>query len=105
MRDREIPCGTIIGKVTGGPALSEAIVRRRRDGRGTMRLPSSRVPRGCAVALGCCLVPRPALQCCMPELTRRRYPERPNAGTSTTMTCTSVRRSGIPYDEDPWEWH
>src|SRR5467141_2326617 len=46
MRDWEIPCGTIIGKVTGGPALSEAVVRRRRDGRGTMRLRSSRAPRG-----------------------------------------------------------
>jgi hypothetical protein len=43
----------------------------------------------------------------MPELTRRRYPERPDCWHvyyGDVHAGTIAKRVGIPFDEDPWGW-
>jgi hypothetical protein len=43
----------------------------------------------------------------MPELTRRRYLERPDCWHvyfGDVRVGTISRRSGQPHDEEPWEW-
>jgi hypothetical protein len=43
----------------------------------------------------------------MPALTRRRYPERRDCWHvyyGDVKVGTIAVRSGIPHDEDPWEW-
>jgi hypothetical protein len=43
----------------------------------------------------------------MPELTRRRYLERPDCWHvyyGDVHAGTIARREGIPFDEDPWGW-
>jgi hypothetical protein len=43
----------------------------------------------------------------MPELTRRRYPERPDCWHvyyGDVHVGTIALRTGIPHDEDPWGW-
>src|SRR5882757_8832433 len=43
----------------------------------------------------------------MPELTRRRYPERQDCWHvyfGDVHVGTIARRVGQPHDEDPWEW-
>jgi hypothetical protein len=43
----------------------------------------------------------------MPELTRRRYPERPDCWHvyyGDVHVGTIAIRVGCPHDEDPWEW-
>ena len=43
----------------------------------------------------------------MPELTRRRYPERQDCWHvyyGDVRVGTIARRVGQPHDEDPWEW-
>jgi hypothetical protein len=44
----------------------------------------------------------------MPELTRRRYPKRPDCWHvyfGDVRVGTIARRVGLPHDEDPWEWN
>src|SRR4030088_3456395 len=86
---------------SNGLLSSTVIATKRSAGTETAR------HHGRAVALGCCLAPRPALQCCMPELTRRRYPERPDCWHvyyGDVHVGTIAIRNGNPHDEDPWEW-
>src|SRR3979411_1110379 len=48
-----------------------------------------------------------ALQCGMPTLTARRYPERPDCWHiyyCDVRVGTIARRVGNPFDTDPWEW-
>jgi hypothetical protein len=56
-----------------------------------------------------CLPPSIALQCDMPEFTRRRCPEAReecwHVYYGDVQAGTIAIRSGSPYDEDPWEWH
>jgi hypothetical protein len=43
----------------------------------------------------------------MPDLTRRRYPERPDCWHvyyGDVRVGTIAKRVGIPHDEDPWGW-
>src|SRR6202789_3472538 len=43
----------------------------------------------------------------MPELTRRRYLERPDCWHvyyGDVRVGTIAKRVGIPFDEDPWGW-
>jgi hypothetical protein len=43
----------------------------------------------------------------MPELSRRRYSERPDCWhvyCGDVRVGTIARRTGSPHDEDPWEW-
>src|SRR5258708_25601931 len=43
----------------------------------------------------------------MPQLTRRRYPERPDCWHvyfDDVHVGTIAIRSGIPHDKDPWSW-
>ena len=43
----------------------------------------------------------------MPELTRRRYPERPDCWHvyfGDVQVGTIARRSGVPFDVNQWEW-
>jgi hypothetical protein len=43
----------------------------------------------------------------MPQLTRRRYPERQDCWHiyfGDVQVGTIARRVGQPHDEDPWEW-
>jgi hypothetical protein len=43
----------------------------------------------------------------MPDLTRRRYPERPDCWHifyGDVQAGTIEMRTGIPHDEDTWEW-
>jgi hypothetical protein len=43
----------------------------------------------------------------MPELTRRRYPERQDCWhvySGEVLVGTIARRVGQPHDEDPWQW-
>jgi hypothetical protein len=47
------------------------------------------------------------LQWAMPELSRRRYPERQDCRHvyfGDVRVGTIARRTGQPHDEDPWEW-
>jgi hypothetical protein len=50
---------------------------------------------------------RPRFNSAMPQLTRRRYPERPDCWHiyfGDVHVGTIAIRSGIPHDEDPWGW-
>ena len=61
-----------------------------------------------AIALGCCLALRPALQCRMPELTRRRSPDHReecwHIYYGDIYADTITERVGNPHDTDRWEW-
>jgi hypothetical protein len=49
-----------------------------------------------------------SLQCGMPTLTRRRYPERPNCWhvyNGDVHVGTISERAGAPIDADRWGWH
>jgi hypothetical protein len=54
-----------------------------------------------------CLRVWTALQWHMPELTRRRYPERHECWHvyyGDVQVGTIARRAGVPFDADQWEW-